>query len=112
MTSTKSLNGECQHCGGHLKFPADSIGLTAPCPHCAKDTELMLATPPLEPTVPRKVIVWTLVTIVILVAGFSVLLAGLNHFEKEAARKKQKADATPYQATNTPAEITPRPATR
>jgi len=41
-----------------------------------------------------------------------VLLAGLNHFEKEAARKKQKADATPYQATNTPAEMTPRPATR
>ena len=28
------------------------------------------------------------------------------------SRKKQKADATPYQATNTPAEMTPRPATR
>jgi hypothetical protein len=109
MTRTKYLKGECEHCGGHLEFPAENIGLAAPCPHCGKDTELMLATPLVEPTVPRKVIVWTTVTVFILVAGLVALLAGLSHYEKQAAQHRPKGDAAPRPETNTQPEAAPAP---
>ena len=103
MTQTKILRGECQQCGGQLTFPAEQIGSTARCPHCAADTELMLAIPAVEPMIPRKVIVWTGITVAVLIVGFGILLAGLNHFEKEAARKKQKAASGAQSETNGPA---------
>ena len=49
----------------------------------------MLAAPPDEPAVPRKVIVWTVVTAVILVLGLIVTVVGLRHFEKLAAQPKR-----------------------
>jgi hypothetical protein len=67
----------------------------------------MLAAPAVEPTIPRRVIVWTLVTVLILIVGFGVLLAGLSHFEKQAARKQQKAAAAPHPETNAPTEAVP-----
>ena len=107
MTRNKFLKGECQHCGGHLEFPAESIGLAATCPRCGRETELMLATPPVEPTVPRRVILWTAVTVVMLMAGLVVLLAGLRHFERQAARQRPKSSAAPHQETNATGQAAP-----
>ena len=53
----------------------------------------MLASPPEEPSVPRKVIIWTVVTAGILVVGLIVTVVGLKHFEKLAARQKDRAAA-------------------
>ena len=66
MNQTKRLTGVCSECGGSIEFQAELVGTMATCPRCREQTELMLATPPDEPAVPRKVIVWTLVTAVVL----------------------------------------------
>ena len=100
MTKTKRLQGECQHCGGSLEFPAERIGLTAQCPRCGKETDLMLATPPEEPMIPRKVIVWTVLTVALLVVGLIVVLAGLKHFERQAAEQRLKSGAPAQTRTN------------
>ena len=107
MTRTKRLQGECQHCGGSLEFPAESIGLVAQCPHCAKETELMLATPPQEPLVPQRVLVWTAITVGLLIAGFIFLLFELQQYEKRAARHQQKLPPARYHETNNPSATPP-----
>jgi hypothetical protein len=104
---TKRLQGECQHCRGSLEFPAESIGLAASCPHCGQQTELMLATPPQEPMIPRKVIVWTALTIALLIAGLIFVLAELKRFERKAAAQRQKANAAAQAVTNAPPHPAP-----
>jgi uncharacterized membrane protein YcjF (UPF0283 family) len=86
-----------------LEFPAESIGLMARCPHCAQETELVLAAPPQEPWVPRRVVVWTVVTILGLVLGLIVSLVGLKQVQKRAALQRENAAAA-HGKTNNPAE--------
>src|ERR1039458_9928446 len=99
MNPTKRLTGVCRECGGSIQFPAELVGTMTTCPLCKKQTELTLAAAPEEPIVPRKVIIWTIVTIVILVAGVIVLLAGLKHFEKLAARQQDRSPGAPSTQT-------------
>jgi hypothetical protein len=101
MNQTKRLKGVCGECGGPIEFPAELVGTLAQCPRCRKQTELLLAAPPEEPAVPRKVIVWTVVAVVILAVGVIVPLAGLKHFEKLAARQR---DSAPVPASTKPTE--------
>ena len=91
MNRTKRLTGLCSECGGTIEFQADLVGTMATCPRCRKQTELMLAAPPEEPAVPRKVIIWTVVTAVILVVGLIVTVAGLKHFEKLAKQQRDRS---------------------
>jgi hypothetical protein len=91
MNRTKRLTGVCSECGGSLEFQAELIGTVATCPRCRKQTELMLASPSAEPSVPRKVILWTTVTAGILVVGLIATLVGLRHFERLAERQKERA---------------------
>jgi hypothetical protein len=93
MNPTKRLTGVCSECGGSIEFPADLVGTMSVCPRCRKQTELMLAAPPQEPAVPRKVIVWAAITIVILAVGLVVTVVGLKHFEKLAARQRDRTAA-------------------
>src|SRR5262245_2399986 len=93
MTRTSYLKGPCQHWGGHLEFPADSVGATADCPHCGQQTELLLATPPDEPLVPHRTVVFTLVTVVILVVGVAGVMVALNRARAHVARQKAAAEA-------------------
>ena len=104
MTKTKRLQGECQQCGSPMEFPAESIGLMARCPHCAKDTELVLAAPPYEPTVPRRVVVWTVATVLLLIAALIALLTGLKQMERRAAEERQKAAPPAHGETSAPAK--------
>jgi hypothetical protein len=91
MNRSKRLTGVCSECGGSIEFQAELIGTVATCPRCRKQTELMLATPAIEPAVSRKAIVWTIITALILVAGLIVTMAGLKHFEKLAANQRDRA---------------------
>jgi hypothetical protein len=91
----KHLRGECQHCGGHLEFPAESIGLQAPCPHCGQQTELLLERPPEEPSLPRRVIVWTVAAILVLGLGLVGAVLALKRAERWAAKQKQERGGQP-----------------
>jgi len=93
MNRTKRLTGVCTECGGSIEFQAELVGTMTRCPRCGKQTELRLAAPPEEPAVPRKAIVWTGITIVILVAAVIGLVLGLDHYAKLAARKKEHPQA-------------------
>jgi hypothetical protein len=94
MNRTKRLKGVCGGCGGSIEFPAELVGTMTQCPRCGRQTELLLAAPPEEPAVPRKVVLWTVVAIVILALGVIVPVAGLKHFEKLAARQRGQTPAT------------------
>lgn len=101
MNRIKHLKGQCQHCGGHLEFQADHIGLEADCPHCGQKTELLLPTPPAEPALPTRVLVWTGVAMVVLALGLVGSLVALKRAQRWATRHKPVpvADAP---ATNSP----------
>ena len=75
---TKNIQGQCEHCRQPFSFPAESIGLSATCPHCGQETELMLATPEFEPALPRKALILGLVALLILVLGLLGSLAALK----------------------------------
>jgi len=49
----------------------------------------MLALPPAEPTIPRSTIVWTLITILLLLAGLGGALIALKRAERKAAAQQQ-----------------------
>ena len=94
MAKNKFLKGECQHCTGHLEFPAELAGLQAPCPHCGEQTDLLLAPPPEEPTVQRRTVVWAVIGIVILGLGLVAALAALKRAQLWAARQRHDVVAT------------------
>ncbi len=96
MNRTKRLKGTCTECGGPIEFAAEMIGTTAQCPRCRKQTELLLAPPPEEPDVPRRIAVWCVVMIAILVVGIVAVVLGLKHYEKLATQQKNRA--SPAQA--------------
>jgi rRNA maturation protein Nop10 len=98
MSRPKYLKGDCQHCGGHLEFPVESIGMTVDCPHCGKATELMLAPPPAEPAAPRRWLVLAVAAILILVVGLVVCIACLNYYQKVLARVAARRAAVAAQA--------------
>src|SRR5439155_22920642 len=109
MNRTKYLKGECRECGGHLEFPAEAAGLTTDCPHCGKPTELLLAAPPEEPSVPRKAIVWTVSAILILSLGLAGALVALNRAQKWAARQQSRTPAKASASASTNAQPAPAP---
>lgn len=102
MNQTKYLKGECQHCHGHIEFPAESTGLTIDCPHCGKQTELLLALPKDEPTIPRATIIYTVIAVIILAAGLAGAMIALKMAQRKVGHKKEEviAQAAPVTATN------------
>lgn len=102
MNQTKYLKGECQHCHGHIEFPAESAGLTIDCPHCGKQTELLLALPEDEPTIPRATIIYTVVAVIILGAGLAGAIVALKMAQHKVAHNKNEVVAqAPVTPTNT-----------
>ena len=109
MNKTKYLKGQCQHCDGRVEFPAEAIGMSVECPHCAATTELLLARPPEEPTVPRRTVVWTGITVLILLLGLAGAILALKRAQSSAARKQAAASATTDAQVSPPAESQPEP---
>jgi len=50
MPEETKLKGNCQHCGGNLKFVAHMTGMEVTCPHCRQVTALQVVFGPLVPT--------------------------------------------------------------
>ena len=66
---------------------------------------MVLAAPPQEPMIPRKVLVWTGVIVALLIAGLVFMLAQLkDYYEKRAAAQRQKSGAPAHTVTNPPAK--------
>ena len=95
MKRMKHLKGHCQACGGHIEFPAEGIGTTAECPHCSQATELLLAAPPEEPTIPRRTIIWTGVTVLLLLLGLGGAILALKRAEQKAIKKESNTASLP-----------------
>lgn len=102
MAITKYIKGECQHCGGHLEFQADQVGLVADCPHCSQATELLLARPREEPAVPRSSLIWSVIALIILGLGLAGSLVAL----RMAQRRMGPRRSPPQVATSAPSEAT------
>ncbi len=94
MNRTKNVPGVCAQCGGHFDFAAEHIGLVAPCPLCGRETELQLATPEIGTAIPRRMVVWTLVTVLVLVAGFALCVLLLKRAERLADQNRPGRRAT------------------
>jgi len=88
MTRTKKLPGTCTQCGGLFEFGAELIGTTAVCPRCGQPTELTLAIPPVEPEVPRRIIIWSVTAVIILVFGLGAALFALKRAQNWAEHRK------------------------
>lgn len=100
MPKTKYIKGDCQHCAGPMEFPAEVVGSTVACPHCGQQTELLLATPPDDPVVPRRTIIWTVIGLLVLCLGFVGALAALKRAQRLAARQKHQSEQTFTTTTN------------
>lgn len=103
MSKTKYLKGACQHCGGHLEYQADHIGLLVPCPHCQQETELSLLEPPTPPALPLRALVWTGIAVVILGLGLAAAVVALKRAQHWAETRKHQAVAI----TNAPVPAEP-----
>jgi hypothetical protein len=69
--------------------------MSVDCPHCGKSTDLLLAPLPEVPLVPRRTIVWTVVTVLVLLSGLAAALVALKGVERQAAARRQPAKPGP-----------------
>lgn len=69
MSTTKKVTGKCRVCGGLIQFAAEDIGKVSKCALCDQETILTLAVPEQTPAVPVRAIIFTGVTLAILVGG-------------------------------------------
>jgi len=108
MAETKFLKCPCDHCGGHIEFPADGIGATIPCPHCARPTELALEIPAHLIQRPGRGRNWFIAGTVILVVGVVAIVAILITAQRLMKKTREKNEAfrssvSPVVRTNTAA---------
>jgi len=113
MAETKYLKCLCAQCGGHIEFPAEGIGMTAPCPHCGWPTELTLEAPAPVRARSSRSLKWVIAGVVILAIGLvgamSALfvaqrLAKINR-ESEVENRRQN----PNSSGRRPSTLDPRP---
>lgn len=95
MNETKLLKGVCQHCGGHIEFPADAAGCATQCPHCGHQTELFVSVGEVENfKAPVKTIVFIALACVILIGGLVAAWVALNRAKRMASDHPAPAAAT------------------
>ncbi len=91
MNQTKNIKGNCQQCGGPFEFPVEGIGQTVDCPHCGKPTELQIAIPPDTSGISKRQIIYTLIAVVILVAGLVGVMLALKRAQRLKADRPESA---------------------
>jgi len=78
MESKKKLPGKCSHCGECFEFSVEALGTSGECPFCGEQTKMILTLPNQEPDASRKMILWTVTGIAILVALFLAALFAVH----------------------------------
>ena len=85
----------CEACGPFSEMrPMVECEKPSECPHCGKQTELRLAVAPVESSVPRKVIVYTVVGILILILGLVAALIALNRAQNLPSHRNHSTTET------------------
>jgi len=105
MSATKFLHGECQHCGGHLEFPAEAAGTSAECPHCHQSTELFISTGERDDTANKaktKNIIFIVLACLILLGGLAGAMIALKRAKRLAASQPAQQPATVINAVVNP----------
>jgi Zn-dependent protease with chaperone function len=46
MSAESFLISSCEQCTQHIEFPAEGVGMRVVCPHCGRETTLLVPTPP------------------------------------------------------------------
>jgi len=94
MSEKSFLKCGCAQCGGHIEFPADGIGLTITCPHCAQPTELGLPLPVSLSARPSRSLKWIVAGLVVLAVGVAGV-AGALLLAQRLAKKTRGTDVSP-----------------
>jgi len=87
MNPTKRLAGPCNSCGRSIDYPAHLVGTMAQCPYCRQATELRLAMPAQESSIPKRVWVFTVIAILIMVLGLAACFVALKWAEAHSGRQ-------------------------
>ncbi len=93
MNPGKRLAGPCGHCGRSIEYAAHLVGTTAACPYCGQPTELRLAAPPQEPSIPKRVVVFTVIAVLIMVLGLAACFIALKMARSHSSRQAQPQPA-------------------
>ena len=109
MSQNKFLKCACDHCGGHIEFPADGLGSIIPCPHCGAETELVLEVPPVLATRSSRGLMWFVIGAVILLLGVVAAVAILIVTQRMMRKAGEKQRSQRVTAVNTVARATPKP---
>jgi predicted RNA-binding Zn-ribbon protein involved in translation (DUF1610 family) len=91
MHDTKFIRGECEHCGGHLEFPAHAAGSATDCPHCGQSTALRVSTGETASRISGKKIVFIFLALVILGGGLIAAMIALDRAKRMAGRQPPAA---------------------
>src|SRR5580700_9172220 len=101
----------CQHCGGHIEFPAEGAGQKISCPHCQWPTVLLLPSAPVEiggGRVARKRVYVTLATAACTIA---VAAAGVYlYLQSQNSQKQVALPVQPMPSSNATAVVSSAPA--
>jgi hypothetical protein len=95
VSATKSILGECEHCGGHLEFPAEAAGSDSACPHCGQSTALRVSSGGTATRAPVKTIVFIALAVVILAGGLVGAVVALKRAKRMAAQQKSGEPLVP-----------------
>ncbi len=87
MNPTKRLTGPCSACGAKIQYPAHLVGTVTKCPYCGQSTELVLDTPAQEPTIPKRVVVFTALALLILIFGLAASFIALKWAQTHSSRR-------------------------
>ena len=109
MADTKYLKCLCAHCAGHIEFPADGIGMTAPCPHCGWQTELTLEAPAPAAAPSSRSRKWVIAGVVILAVGFIAAVGAVMLAQKLVKKQRAQRAAVQSGARPTKANAGPSP---
>jgi hypothetical protein len=106
MADTKYLKCLCARCGGRIEFPAEGIGMTAPCPHCGWQTELALEVSERAPARSRRSLKWAIAGVIILLIGVvgavSAVLVAQKLAKKSRVRPSTARSSVRPAKTNAP----------
>lgn len=101
----------CVHCGGHLEYPAEGVGQTIPCPHCAQPTELTFEMPEISSAHSGRSLKWAVAGIVILIIGIAGVVGAFSmarHFREKALARQASARPVTRVPKQSPVAIPPQ----
>jgi hypothetical protein len=102
MAETKYLKSACEHCDGHIEFPAEAAGQSVECPHCHEQTELFVRVPSAdEPGIFRRH-KWTalvLGTLLVIVAAAPFAARRMNSRVRHLEQERRATRAVPKSAS-------------